>query len=212
MAAGQEPKLIPAIVKQGDDDTLFGVMVAANIREPETFMNRAKKMQNYLARGMTEEQTSITFGVSVAVVKSTVAVLGATAVVRQAAEREQISLTEAGRLAKMEPEEQRKKVAKLLAEAPRAKGKVRRSDGARAREILGDGAPIARKKSELGDKLKELEAVGGGDDRAVAALRWALGQLAVLAPVGVDDGAASAPLNGAAPVSAPLRAVSGATG
>jgi len=187
VAAGQEPKEIDAIVRRGDDDTLMGVMIAANIYEPETFMNRAKKMQAYLGRGMTEEQTSVTFGCSVAVVKSTVAVLDATAAVRQAAEREQISLTEAGRLAKMEPEEQRKKLAKLLVEAPRAKGKTRRQDSARAREILGGGEPVARKKSELTEKLKEMEATGARGDRAVLALRWALGQVATLDPATEAD-------------------------
>jgi ParB family chromosome partitioning protein len=204
-AKGEEPKEIWGTVQRGDADTLMGVMIAANIHEPETFMNRARKMESYLGRGMSEEQTGVTFGCSVAVVRSTMAILGATAAVRQAVGREQISVTEAGHLAKMEPEEQRKKLAKLLAEAPRAKGKTRRADTARAKEILGDGAPVARKKSEMVAKLKELGWVEG--DRAVLALQWALGQSASLDPLGERTESVTTPVavEGAAPPAPVLR-------
>ena len=146
--AGAELVYVPCVPRRGDEATLFGVSISENeLRQADTPMGRAEKMRRLLEMGRSEEQVGKRFGCSAATVKNMIALLGATAAVRNAVESEKVALSTGYTLSKLEPEEQRAKLEKILKEAPRTPGKKRSSNGAKAREIV-DGKKRKKAKSE----------------------------------------------------------------
>jgi ParB family chromosome partitioning protein len=102
-------------------------------------------MQRYLDLGKGEKEVAALFGVSEATVKNMLRLLEAPAAVRNAADANKITQSDAYKLAREEPEEARKKLAKLLEQAPRAPGKKRSKNARKAREIVsGSGAENAK--------------------------------------------------------------------
>jgi ParB family transcriptional regulator, chromosome partitioning protein len=183
---GLEPHRIPAIVKRGEPHALMGVMVSENeLRENDTPMGRAKKMQRYIDLGRTEEETATVFGCSVPTVKNLLRLLDAPKEVRRAVESGQIAASDAYKLSKLEPAEAKKKLAEIEKVAPAApKGERRPREAARkAREVLGDG-PAVRGKKELLEKLAEIQRSETVKEMhragAEAALLWVMGDEAAL--------------------------------
>jgi ParB family transcriptional regulator, chromosome partitioning protein len=185
--AGGEPHRIPLQVKRSDPGTVIGVMVTLNeIRSDDTPSNRAKKAARMLERGKTEEEVARAFGCSTATLKNMLRVTDATAVLRNAADAGKIAMSDAYKLAKLEPEEQRKRVAQLLVSAPRVPGKKRSPNAKKAREIVGGPArkPAASERHDGMRELHQLENLRGelesGEQSearkgAIAALAWVMG-------------------------------------
>lgn len=194
--SGSEPILVPCQMRRGfgDGTELFGLSVTENeLRQADTPLGRAQKMKRLLDRGRSEAQVAVTFGCSVATVKNLLGILDATAAVRKAVDKGEVSASEAYKLAKLEPEEQRKKVEKLKTEAPRTERKKRTKGAKKRREIL-DGPTKGRTPAEvlkMQEQIAESEEVSGEYKRIVdVVFRWMLGEDAgVLAEITMNKSA-----------------------
>ncbi|KWI50290.1 hypothetical protein WT72_24265 [Burkholderia pseudomultivorans] len=170
VAAGEEPITIPAIPQRTINDggkTYSAVMVSTNeIRKEDSPINRAEKMARMLDAGHTEETVAVMFGVEVPTVQQSLKLLDCTAAVRDALERDQITVSHALKLAKLPPEKQREKVQAVIAAAEGKEG----HEKARAQKaaLTGDAAPRMRTRKQI---AAELEKATG--ERADA-LRWVL--------------------------------------
>lgn len=144
--AGLEKILIPATVRRGEDAALAGVMVSENeIRKGDSPIIRAKKMNRLIAMGKSEEEIGVFFGVSKATVKNTVGVLDCCAAVRKAVDDGEINVTAAYGLAKLDAEEQKATLEKMLAAGAGTKGKHAKT---RAQKTAA-GKTVAASKNEI---------------------------------------------------------------
>lgn len=170
--AGQGLKtiLVPASVRPGEDGQLAGVMVSENeIRKDDTPMGRAKKMQQLMSFGHDEASLSVIFGCSAQTVRNNLALLDCCADVRKAVDNGKINVSHARALSKLEPEEQRAKVAELVAAGEGVKGHEKTK---RQREALGGDKPKMRSRKEIQAAIDDpKEEFNTWRD----ALAWALG-------------------------------------
>lgn len=139
---GLDPILVTAMVERGKDARLMGMLISANAhRLEETLSGRAQKAQRYIDLGRDPKDVAVLLGTSEATVKNLLHLLDAPAAIRNAADTEKISAANSYKLARMEPEEGRKKLAELLEKAPRTPGKKRSKNAVKAREIMNGGKP-----------------------------------------------------------------------
>lgn len=175
---GKDPIRVPAVVERSRDSDLMDVMVSENEqREGDTPLVRAEKMRRLLDRGKTESEIQVLFGVSVATVKNTLALLEASSTVKKAVDSGKISVATAYKLAKLPAPEQKEKVAQLLAEAPATPGKKNKK-ARRAREIVSGTSAIRAEKAirELRAKVETEEKIRENARLvALAVLDWVLG-------------------------------------
>ncbi|HEM7889451.1 hypothetical protein [Burkholderia cepacia] len=170
VAAGEPPITIPAIPQKVINDggkSFTAVMVSANeIRHEDSPINRAEKMARMLDVGHTEETVAVYFGVEVPTVRQQLKLLDCTAAVRDALEADQITVSNALKLAKLTPEQQREKVKAVIAAADGKEG----HDRSRAQKaaLTGDATPRMRTRKQIAAEL--TNATG---ERAEA-LRWVL--------------------------------------
>ncbi|ERJ35085.1 putative chromosome partitioning protein [Burkholderia sp. AU4i] len=116
--------------------------------------------------GHTEETVAIHFGVEVPTVRQQLKLLDCTAAVRDALEADQITVSNALKLAKLAPEQQREKVRAVIAAADGKEGHER--SRAQKAALTGDAAPRMRTRKQIAAEL--TNATG---ERAEA-LRWVL--------------------------------------
>jgi ParB family transcriptional regulator, chromosome partitioning protein len=176
---GRDPVLVPAIVKRTSALDSLAMMITANEqRSDDTVGNRAKKLARLLDLGGTEEDAAIAFGVTKATIKNMVAYLDAPACVRKAAEAGHVTASQAYQLAKLEPDEAKKKLEELKSAAPREPGKKRSKNAKKAREIVSGSAAL-RGKKEIAAKLEEIQQSEAINENkrmgAEAAMKWVLG-------------------------------------
>jgi ParB family chromosome partitioning protein len=200
--SGAEPINVPCLVKRHDMATLFGMSIAENEqRQADSPLGRAEKARRMLDLGKSETQIATAFGWSVQTVKNMLLLLDATAAVKKAVESGAISVSEGYGLAKLEPDEQRARLEKIKAEAPRQVGQGKqRARGAKKRREIVRGTSGKEPKSsalpalptaggtdagmrsradveEMVKMLGESIRVSGHDkDVADAVLRWVLGE------------------------------------
>ena len=165
---GCEPVMVPALVKRAAGGDLAGIMISENeIRQADTPVGRAEKMRRLIeVFGKSEDQVGTLFGVGIATVRSTLALLDCTKAVRDAVDAGTVNVTHAKQLAKLEPAEQRRRVAKLVETAATTNGHDR---ARKQREIVEPNGPRMRTRKEI---ATERDACSG--DRR-AALDWVLG-------------------------------------
>lgn len=170
---GLKTHSIPALVKRGEVHMLVGTMVSENaIRREYSPMDRAREMQKLANMNRSDEEIAMTFGLkSAASVKTSLAVLDASRPVRDAVDAGTITMGSAAKLAKMEPEEQKKRLAQLQAHATPGK----RNGGGKKRQAIVSGGPVQRGKREI---IKAAEALkASGEKKAwLEALEWVLGE------------------------------------
>lgn len=165
-ARGVAPVQVPAYVHKGNRRDALDVIVSENeVRQADSPLGRAEKMRRLMAIGRSEKEVAVVFGCTVQTVRSTLALLDCTAAVQTAVESGAINMTHATQLAKLEPTEQRAKVAELVAAGDGAKPHER---ARKQREVLG-GAPRMKTRKQI---VQELDTATG--DRA-RALQWVLG-------------------------------------
>ncbi|KVN92580.1 ParB/RepB/Spo0J family partition protein [Burkholderia ubonensis] len=168
---GRDPIYVPANVRKVTLGRraldLSAAMASENaIRQQETPLTTAAKMARQIQMGRSEEEVGILFGCDPRTVRSTLALLDCCEDVQKAVESGQIKVTDARKLAKVSPIEQRAKVRELVAVGAGKTGHAR----ARAQRAAMDGAaPRMRSRTQV---TKELESSVG--ERA-AALLWVLG-------------------------------------
>lgn len=115
---GQVTLLIPVIMEAGDEDEQVATMILANeVRRDDDQLTKAKKAQRLIARGRTEAEAAVIFGVSRAALRNWLKLLGTAPEVQAALEKGEIKQTAANALAELPKEEQ----AAALAEARKAK-------------------------------------------------------------------------------------------
>lgn len=165
--AGEATVMVPALPKRGKKSELAGMMVATNEhREHDSPINRAEKMQRLRDLGYDDEQIAAEFRIEPPTVAASLRLLDCTAAVRDALEADQITVSHALKLAKLTPEQQREKVAAVIAAADGKEGHAK----ARAQKavLMGDAAPRMRTRKQI---ISELANATG--ERAEA-LRWVL--------------------------------------
>lgn len=161
---GLPPIRLPVHLKRLNDSQRMALMITANEhRKEDTPMRRALKAQRYVNLGHDEKEVAAMIGASETTVKSLLRLLDAPAAVRNALDAGKVSVSDAYRLSREEPEEARKKLAKLLEQAPRTPGKRRSSNSKRAREIMGRPEPTesatgARSTRKVEDAVAEAIA------------------------------------------------------
>lgn len=134
-------------------------------------------MRRHLALGKGEDQIAVTYNCSVATVRDTLAPLDSPKVMQDAIEARQITLTHAKALAKLKPEEQRAKVADLVAAGKNAKPHQRSHQQA---SVMGERPRVKSSK-----QIQAAQEASQGD--YAAALRWVLGEEEGAAPVERDS-------------------------
>lgn len=169
----KEPVLIKAIIERGSEEDLYGVKILANeCRQEDLPLIKAEKLQKYLAMGRSEAQAAIVFGTTLATIKQLVLLQDLAGPVRTAIGRGVLTLSAATHFAKLPREKQAKELERLEAKSA-VKGKKKGRVTVRAVKAASGVQPPTR---------KEIQAVIGtallGED-AEAALRWALGELAL---------------------------------
>ena len=163
-AQGCELIQVPAVAKRADAVALTGVMVSENeLREADTPLGRAHKMAKLGALGRSEEQLAILFGCSEQTVRNSMALLDCVAGVRNAVDAGKIGVGHALKLQRLEPTEQREKLAELLEAANGSNGHAK---ARKQRAVVGGQRMRSRK-----EVLAECGASTG--DRK-AALAWVL--------------------------------------
>ena len=126
-------------------------------------------MSDTLARGHDEKDLVLMFGVGLATVRSTLALLDTTNAVKSAVESGDVTVTQVRQLAALPPEQQREKVKEIQAATA---GTTGHEKARRQRQVLGDAKPRLKSRKEI---MKELSSANG--DYA-AALRWVLEEVA----------------------------------
>jgi len=166
---GKAPLRVPAVVKRGDDATVFGVMASTFIRQDESPLEQARKIQRYVDMGRTEEDAAITFGVSRSTIRVRLALLDAAPEVRRALESGKLSVVHAAKLTKLPRDEQAEALPALLKD----------DDGAPKKEKIRDAVPQTKQRMIGRTKLaKLLDAVECSPEPPSAAdvLRFILGK------------------------------------
>ena len=152
-AKGEKTIMLPATVRRGEDAKLASVMISENeIRQDDSPITRAKKMARLLEMGCTEDDLAITFGCTKATIKNALGVLDCCAAVRNAVDAEQITVTAAYGLAKLDADEQKKTLEKMVAAGSSAKtkrGKSRAQKEASGRVVGPSKKAIAEYRAEV---------------------------------------------------------------
>jgi ParB family chromosome partitioning protein len=157
---------VPAVVHKGARrDALEAIISENEARQADTPLGRAEKMRRAMSMGRGEEDIALLFACTVATVRATLALLDCTSVVQKAVEKGSITVTQAKKLSKMAPDEQRAKVAELVAAGEGARPHER---ARKQRAVMGEQFRM-KSRAQI---AKELETAEG--ERA-AALRWVLG-------------------------------------
>ncbi|OZI61585.1 ParB/RepB/Spo0J family partition protein [Bordetella genomosp. 11] len=167
IARGEPPLQVPGVPQRGDVQRMGDIMISMNeARRSDPPMVRARKMSSFIDRGYTDDRLAVIFACSVSTVRSVLALLECTKPVQEAVDAGRISLTHAKALSKMEPQEQRSKVAELVAAA---NGATPHERARRQAKVISGDRPQLRRKKEIAAAAAEAH----GD--ALHALRWVLG-------------------------------------
>ncbi|WP_447988310.1 ParB/RepB/Spo0J family partition protein [Achromobacter spanius] len=165
-AEGAKPLLVPGVIRRGSAIKVAGAMISENeIRQADTPLGRAKKMADNLARGYGEDDLAVLFGCNIATVRSSLALLDCPAAVQNAVESGQISVTHAKALSKLPAQDQREKVAELIAAGEGAKPRERAQRQAR---VMGN-SPRIKSRAQI------QAALTSAHGEYASALRWVLG-------------------------------------
>ena len=179
---GQPEIAVTCIVRQGEEGDLMGVMVATNsIRLDETPLQKARKANAMLIRGMSEEQVALAFGVTTASVKAWQSLLSCAPEVIAAVETGKAPASVALSLSKLPKGRQAKTLDELLSAWG---GKVKTKEAKAASK--GDEKPgvVAPSKREIAAVLDHMKArveseVKRGEfhelEEVIKALEWARG-------------------------------------
>jgi ParB family transcriptional regulator, chromosome partitioning protein len=151
---GLPPILLPGTTRRGDDASLAGVMVSENeIRKDDSPITRSKKMARLLEMGRTEDDLAVIFGCSKSTVKNALAVLDCCAAVRSAVDDGKINVTAAYRLSKLDADDQKKTVDKMIAAGDGVKGKRQKS---RAQKEAASGKSQGPSKKEIAEYRSDI--------------------------------------------------------
>jgi ParB family transcriptional regulator, chromosome partitioning protein len=172
---GELPKDVPAVVTRGEPKALMGVMVMENEgRKDTTPMGRAKLAQRLVEAGYPEDTICVVLHCSKAAMKNYLALLDCTATVRNAVDSGKIPATMAYSMSRLDPEEQRATLDKMIAAGAGETKKHRRAKKMKA----AAGKDSIRTKREV-LALREQVAIyvkpSTARELVLATLDWFLG-------------------------------------
>lgn len=127
----------------------MATMIGANEGDQkDSPLVRARKAARMKERGFGDEEIAALMACSVGTVKNMLGLLDAPAAIRNAVDSEKVSVSAGYQLARLEPEEAKKRLEKLVTEAPREKGKKRSKNAKKAKEIVTGRKPAKAEASE----------------------------------------------------------------
>lgn len=176
---GEEPIMVPAIVRRGDESTLMGISIAANEnRTDDNPMVRAFKVQRYLDRGRNVADAAVAFCVTTTSISNWLKLLDLCSKVQRAVAKEQISVSAAIELAGLPVAEQEAALDKLLAEGGKPTAEETRKER-KERDGSGGGGSLKPKGRLIRKVLKHDRAKAVLGENGVNAIQWMLGELNV---------------------------------
>jgi len=167
-------RLIPGTVFKGDRKAALAKMIVLNEGNQEpTASNRAESAKRLLAAGYSEAEVGTILHLKIGTLKNYSALLSCAAVVRAAVDAEDIQPTDAYKLSKLEPAEQKEKLATMLEAAKGVVGKRRRAKKMR----VATGEKKTRSKKEILKMIEVLgERFGKKAEATIDLLKWVLGE------------------------------------
>ena len=153
--AGEDEIAVRGIPQRGDGSHLFAVSRAANLHQADGPLTQARNAQRMVDLGRTTEEIAIAFGVTEQTVKHWLALLELAPAVRTAVERGKISPTAAIKLAKLDRDDQVKKLSELTDGGAKptvsaARDRVRKERGM---------TPVVSPKAKLGQIRAVLQGI-----------------------------------------------------
>lgn len=173
---------IPAVLELGNDDHVLGVMISANEhRQDDTPMGRARKLQKLLARGYSDEECAVIFGVELQTIGTWKPLLDLDDSVQKAIDDGKLSAFAATPLAALPRKEQKAQLAELVQKVEAGERVTARETRERAASATGREISTAPSKRQinrlLGLGLSVLQE-GGLSEDFIKGVRWMAGELA----------------------------------
>lgn len=176
---GSVPHTIRYLVQRGNDAKVLGIMASTFIRQEDSPIGRAYKMQKHVELGRTEEDIAIDFGVDTQTVRNTIALLDCAEPVQQAVEAGKLPAAVARKLADLPRVEQTKALDTMKAEgATKGKRAHAAADRATNREPKGDAGALGKRAIQgIVKRLKERSIDMGlvPSEFAVVVLEYVIG-------------------------------------
>jgi len=179
---GEEPLLVPALLKKGDEEGLMGILISGNEhRLDDDAITRAEKAQRLKDRGRNHTQIGEYFGVSGTAVGNWLKVLDCVSEVKNSVRASEISMSAAIELSDMDPDEQRVALSEMISTGKTSvdDAKDRAGEGEGSGEGRSDGVVRVRPpKKTLIRKVFGHERAGKvlGNKFLMGAL-WAIGDV-----------------------------------
>lgn len=108
--------LVPAVTRRSDDALAYTTMIATNVhRRPERPMELARKLQEYLTLGNSEEAAANDFNCDLATIKRRAKLLDLDSAVQAAIDDDRVSVDAALPLVELSRDKQREELARMLA-------------------------------------------------------------------------------------------------
>jgi ParB family transcriptional regulator, chromosome partitioning protein len=171
---GMPVKQVPGVALKGTMEHAFAIKVLLNGgRQDPTPQDQAKLAERLLEMGYDEKMTAAILHVTPATFKNYRALLECSAPVRAKVDSGELPVTMAYRFSKLEPAEQKEKLALALKAAEGVKGKHRRGKKMRA----ATGEKKMRSKKEVVTMIETLtERFGSAARGTIDLLKWVLGE------------------------------------
>lgn len=170
---GQEPIMVPAVLRRGEDGLLMGVSLSANEnRQGDDPIVQAAKIQRFLDLGRNEEEAAVVFGVTVQTITNRLKLLECAPTVRNAVKDGRLSASAALELSGLPSEDQKSALTKMIEE-----GKTTAKAAKTAKASNGNGKPATLGKKTIRKVLVEAQQKDVLTSEFVRGAMWAIGDL-----------------------------------
>lgn len=182
-ARGEEPVLVPAMLKKGDDEYLMGVLISGNEhRLDDDPITRAEKAQRLKDRGRNHAQIGDYFGVSGTAIGNWLKVLDCIPEVKNAVQAKKLSMSAAIELANLSPEKQKEALEEMLVSGKSTVRDAKQAGG------NGSGSGSTAPKKTLARKVVEHQAAAKKlGDGFLKGVLWAIGDLETTSVKGLSE-------------------------
>ena len=181
VAAGEEPLLVPVMLKQGSDEVLEGFAISLNEhRRQDDYMTKVDKCMRMLGRNPDHAKAAIFFGVDVQTIKNWEKLAGVSAKVRKAIDAGTLAPTAAVKLADLSKSDQDEALDKLIAEGGATVATATRTVRQNKRNKKNgntDDEVLLPPGKRIVKKVIEFYAEAELDEQFIRGVRWAIGDL-----------------------------------
>jgi hypothetical protein len=175
----EEPILVPVMRRMGDEASMLGVMLSANIHHEELIEHKLPKLKKLLDRGTSETDCATACGVTTQTIKNWITLLESGPEVKTAVKEGLVSPTAGVQLASLPRAEQAEAVAEVTSEGKASTAKAQHvvrtrkqnaKKGTSEETIIPPNKRVLRKLLES-EEFKELEIA------PALMLKWFLGEV-----------------------------------